>query len=378
MYRRILLGLFFIFSSIILVTCNDDDSGNKTVNPVVYVGGYDRNDTTSPYETTPCYWTKNGSGSIVKTILNYPATSAKGAPVTSMFVSGGQVYSSGWYYDAANKYYPCYWTGQTMTPLYYADGHKGSAGSIFVESGTVYAAGNDTDATSVTKPCYWDGSSSTSQHMLDVSTGTNHYTTSLFVVNGTVYIGGRYNSSGITNACYWSGSASGTTMVPLTSDTTAGSSNEVATIYVSSGTVYAGGNFKSGTTYTPCYWIDTATADPVLTPLSVPEGVTQGFVQSIYVVGSTVYACGYYKNPSTNVYKACYWINGERTDLPVPVQDDRDYYANALTVFNGTVYIAGSYFDADWKSKACYWRGTELINLPGAGDYVTAISIVVK
>jgi hypothetical protein len=375
MNKKIILSFLVIVSAMAMVACEADSGSGKVSGPVVYVGGYDRS---ASDITTPCYWTDTAGRSPRKTSLNYPVTSIKGGPVRSLFVSAGNVYTGGWHWSSASNYFPCYWTGQDVTTLFYGTNHLASVNSIFVSNGTVYAAGNDTFTTpdpDTTLPCYWDGTSDTSQKWPDTSVGSNHYATSIFVAGGTVYIGGRYNNaSGVTNACYWTG----TTMIPLANDTTVTNGYDVSSIFIDSGTVYASGYYKNGTTYVPCYWTDTATTDPVLVPLTVPDGCTQGFANSLCVSGGTVYVSGYFKNPSTNVQNACYWTGGTRTDLTAPVANDRDYYANAITVYDGTVYVAGSYFEADWHSSACYWKGTARTDLPGNGTYVAANSIVVE
>ncbi len=85
------------------------------------------------------------------------------AAVTNSYVYSIAVDSDGTVYTAGrrNGFYPCYWTGTTITELGSAEGE---VNSIYAGSGTVYAAGNYSgtyDSGLVDVACYWKGTTRT-------------------------------------------------------------------------------------------------------------------------------------------------------------------------------------------------------------------------
>ena len=71
----------------------------------------------------------------------------------------------------------------------------------------------------------------------------------------------------------------------------------------------------------------------------------------------TVYVGGSYKDEGMDYPKACYWVNGKKTDLndvPPGVKSD----AMDIVIKDGTVYIAGYYSTTAYPPKAtiCYWK----------------------
>lgn len=101
-----------------------------------------------------------------------------------------------------------------------------------------------------------------------------------------------------------------------------------------------GESYDSDGNYTACYWVDGKRVE-------LPGGA---WATDIMVVDGVVYACG------TGISSdACYWIDETRYDLPGTWGE-----AEAITVVNGDVYVAG-HFGVNMSS--CYWKNGQKINL---------------
>jgi hypothetical protein len=115
--------------------------------------------------------------------------------------------------------------------------------------------------------------------------------------------------------------------------------------------VYIAGSYEinGNNIYQPCYWVN-----GVRTELEVPVG-RSGSATGIAVSGNTVYVSGAYET-NTGTAAPCYWVNGQRTDLQL--LDDVTYYeTRAIAVLGDTVYVAGQYRYGSNNSnrRACYW-----------------------
>ena len=141
-------------------------------------------------------------------------------------------------------------------------------------------------------------------------------------------------------------------------DLTAGVEGSVDAIAVSGGRVYAAGSHN----YTACYWVDGIRTElPVPTSRGKPN---LSKASAIAVSGGKIYVAGYvgiFHDYETN----CYWVDGVRTDLPIPsgtnVLNSR---AKAIAVSGGTVYVAGYYGGSPLDYTACYWVDGVRTNLP--------------
>jgi len=104
-------------------------------------------------------------------------------------------------------------------------------------------------------------------------------------------------------------------------------------------------SYKDGTIYVPCYWTGTER-----TPLSV-GGSYSGYATAIYLYNGTIYIAGYYYN-GKNI--ACYWDGGTKHDF-----DTGSYsaYTTSIHVTSSGVYTGGYYFDGSYN-RPCYWAGT--------------------
>lgn len=80
------------------------------------------------------------------------------------------------------------------------------------------------------------------------------------------------------------------------------------------------------------------------------------------IEGKTIYIVGDSYNEN-NEYTSCYWINGERVELP------GGYTATDIVVSNGNVYTSGT------ANGACYWVNQQRYDLPGNGGEAEAITV---
>ena len=80
------------------------------------------------------------------------------------------------------------------------------------------------------------------------------------------------------------------------------------------------------------------------------------------IEGKTIYIVGDSYNEN-NEYTSCYWVNGERVELP------GGYTATDIVVSNGNVYTSGT------ANGACYWINQQRYDLPGNGGEAEAIVV---
>jgi hypothetical protein len=155
------------------------------VDTTIYLAGWHSFDKLSS-NVVPCYW-------VGKTRTDLSIGNSSNGQANSLFVSGGIVYTCGYYGDMGNRI-PCYWTGPVKTDL--ETGSSGTAVSICVDGGNIYTAGSLTQG----GPCYWKGTSRTDLNGSDA--------VSICVKGGTVFTAGRYYKPNGPNddfhvPCYW-------------------------------------------------------------------------------------------------------------------------------------------------------------------------------
>lgn len=86
---------------------------------------------------------------------------------------------------------------------------------------------------------------------------------------------------------------------------------------------------------------------------------------AIFIANETdIYMAGYETNPNTQQTRAIFWVNGFKKYI-----DDEQTIssANAITVDNNILYIAGTQFN-DSKTKAVYWKNQVVNYLPIVGE----------
>lgn len=113
--------------------------------------------------------------------------------------------------------------------------------------------------------------------------------------------------------------------------------------------IYIAGFFRDGETEKPCYWVNGERK-----VLSLPVSVYDFGVRDIAAGEGIICVAGYYRIfPDDIAPTACYWEDGVRTDLPAPI---RSIEIETITAADGKVYAAGEYFDDNTrKRKVCYW-----------------------
>ena len=140
-----------------------------------------------------------------------------------------------------------------------------------------------------------------------------------------VYVAGSImNASGVPSPYLWDDGEP--ELLPANNGT--GGAN---CCFYSYGNVYAGGYINTGSKNIAAVW-----KDEILTTLT--DGSANSEVNSIYIVGTTIYAVGHTIPSTTGRQKAILWKNGVQTELT-----DGTKTSDALSVFvkNGVVYIGG-------------------------------------
>jgi hypothetical protein len=167
-----------------------------------------------------------------------------------------------------------------------------------------------------------------------------------------VYIAG--SDSG---ACYWKNGVRIGLSVP---EGTTSSSADAITI--SDGSIYITGEYQLGTYGNSdykrllCYW-----KDGVLTDLSLPEGYSFPTARAITVSQGSVYIAGDYSLGTPTQPYACYWKDGVRTDFEVGTNA---YGTNTIAIAEGSVYVVIYMGDTNKRTTASYWKDGTRIDLP--------------
>lgn len=240
-----------------------------------------------------------------------------------------------------------------------SESNNAEATAITVQGGVVYVAGSYVDSEGRGIPCYWkDG------NRIDLPIPTDSakaFTTGIAVWGNTVYTSGYYLSRDRGYiSCYWENDDR--TDFRDYSFTTA--------ITVQDGITYVTGWYGNGNgwygngndlTRTACYWVNGN-----ITDLPVPQGAGSAEATCIAVKDGKVYIGGSYMNspnPNTSLLILCYWVNGIITDLTNPAEI-RGTETNSIDVQDGIVYVCGMYEKTFNKYVAGYWVNGNITDLP--------------
>jgi uncharacterized repeat protein (TIGR02543 family) len=156
------------------------------------------------------------------------------------------------------------------------------------------------------------------------------------------YVAGSYNDGTNHGACYWANGL----LVPLHNGTSG------AFRAFKQGTdIYVTGQYNNGTNDIACYWKNGTKTDQIT--------LSNCGVGDMFISGTDVYAVGYY---ISGTYRACYWLNGTRYELPGTNGGVNNSYAHRISISGSDVYISGDYFSA--VSIPCYWKNGTIYYLP--------------
>ncbi len=236
-----------------------------------------------------------------------------------------------------------------------ADGSHVATCTVTVKDPTVYWSGKNAMYTPA-RPGYWNGTAWTS-----ISNQAYH-TTGLVVRNDTVYTAGyAKDTSGSWRPALWVNSTQ-TFLVDLY-DTNFGEGYTYG-ITGDANAIYVTGNLYVNGVAQPC--LLTCANGGVATTLLYRD--VSGTGRDVEVEDSSVYVCGYWKNPGTQTipskYVPCIWTDGVIAELPVP--DQTDGYATTLAVRAGKTYVGGFVVSkADNSEKPCVWVDGSLTVLNG-------------
>jgi hypothetical protein len=276
-----------------------------------------------------CYWSKEGTSSARRTLLEAAGTRSIANTIT---ISGATLYLGGYYFDnTALKYSACYWSVDTATRAVTRVDLPGIDPSfingIAEDSGTIYSAGFYNDETNDKDiAAFWTGTTRTT-----ISNSENTY------INDTDYSGALYSAgyimedTGNTNqAAYWTGGA--LTQLETTGDSIAFGIFREAT------TTYTAGYFSGGSGEIACTWADTTR--------TMLDSSLDARAFAVTRYDSKTYAAGKDYDSSQSENLACFWIDGSRV-VPTQLRSANLVYANSIAVSGGTVYITGNLYEAN-------------------------------
>ena len=227
----------------------------------VYAAGFYMNDS----KVFPCYWVDGALNT-----LALPGGTSFGATY-AIAVSGSKVYAAGYSYGSARI--PGYWNDGVFVSLDIPAGatFQISNGMGIAVSDKVYVMGNY-KLNSVNYPCVWADGERTDL-AFDASATGGAIGRSLAVSDGKVYVLGYPITNDLYKACYWVDG----TRTDL--DTPVDMYSDGWSIGVIDGKVYVGGRYYDRSyAFRPCYWFDGQRTD-----LDVPTGGTQASIMGIYI-----------------------------------------------------------------------------------------------
>lgn len=288
----------------------------------------------------------------VRTIL---PSDDKYANATSVFVSEGHVYVSGYYQEVVGSV-PVLWVDGVRTDLSSVAGQNASAVSVYVHSGHVYVAGYYNDGESDIAVVWRDGVRTDLERPL---TATRSLSSSIYVsAAGNVYVAGFYDQ-GLSDhiAVTWKDGV-------RADFTVAGNQAYANSVFESGSSIYVAGQYSDGVNSIAAMWTNGVKTDLTVTG-------SNAYATNVYVDGSTVYVTGQADTA------AVYWENGTRRTLDTPT-GFVDAAASSTFVYDGSVYMAGYYINIAGKYIAALWKDGVRTDLSDPGDGAYAYSVYVS
>jgi hypothetical protein len=120
-----------------------------------------------------------------------------------------------------------------------------------------------------------------------------------------------------------------------------------------------------------CFWKN---GTPTFLDVATASFGSNGLARSIAVSGTDVHVAGevYHPGGGLPIGWAVYWKNGVASELTASTQRSQ---ANAVTLVNNDVYIAGAIFAADNQPRATYWKNGVPVSLDNRYSVANDISV---
>jgi hypothetical protein len=396
-YLRLHLTLLIVLCSLFFCLSCSFGGDTESLRP----GGPHDND---PKKGTVSICTVNNTGSFwlngeKKGELARPAWTSLDNLNFRITTSGGKVYILGSFDNNEIRTF-CYWVNGVRTDFNIPSGFNDfrqfmvSDGKVFISCLYYYGYHVEDDdyfgRFNSRQSCYWLDGVRTD---LSLPNGNSIYEyLEPTVSNGRVYIAGAYfpdqddaayYEDPKPKACYWVDGIRTDLSVPSGNDF-----SQAYNITVSNGKVYVSGAYGNYhvleheystyryRTQKACYWVD-----GVRTDLKIPDGLEYSTGSNITISDGKVYIAGAYGNhdrlyreydmpssfPDSNL-KPCYWVNGEKTDLSYPAGTENSW-ADLPTVSGDKVYTFGHFLNADHLRTFGYWVNGTRTDLTPKNSY---------
>ncbi|MBP6730463.1 MAG: hypothetical protein KA149_00300 [Chitinophagales bacterium] len=305
----------------------------------------EKDDTALPSSLYVSGYTSMGGATLWKNGIETALPGTANARTTSLFVSGTDVYVTG-FEDLNGSTAAVYW--KSGTPNYLTNGATAAqALDVWVSGTDVHVVGFESN-----------GSKKVAMHWKNgvpyiLSSGlTDCEANSICISGGDVYILLQETNAG--NARYLKNG------VPTTLTDPSNAQLYANDIVVQGNDVYVSGYGDYNSIYTIAkYW-----KNGVRTNLGA--GVYSSEARTIFVSGTDIYVAGLEKNSNT-FSVATYWKNGVAVSLP----DGTDGYVNSTFVYCNDVYMAG-----ETGMHAKYWKNGVPVDL--SSDFSALSGIVMK
>jgi hypothetical protein len=337
----------------------------------VYVGGC----LITANGPVPCYWNRGSY-----TLTDLPAGRVSGE-VTSIYVSGSTVYTSGYTLaEGETARQPCYWKNKEFHSLSTPDGDESSETfHIEVKSGKAYIAGYVTDSSVVKHAGYWIEGEPGFQYLSVDDDTKDSEARSIRLWGSRVYAGG-YIKDGDDNRipCYWTEEGATKTRTDLISHNL-GYSGYIQDIYVRSDLddelepypiVYTAGFMENVEVVDIFFRGVFYTVETDMTfVFSEGDGAADSILgMDVDFADNTVYLAGQSPEGSTGG-RACYWIGREPETLPARYNDDSSYYATSVDRVDSNTFVSGYYIRSTGVPgsnvyEPVFWNFKKVYDLP--------------